>query len=89
MAEGVAQVRYTYELSDYANRDWDGLIETLYKIRWQMFFDAVLAAFDAGEPFLNLSGPRVPNGKTQEEAARALKLDAEIWDFECKWAKIK
>ena len=79
----------TYELSDYANRDWDGLVETFYKVRWQMFFDAVLAAFDAGEPFVNLRGSRVPNGKTKEESARALKLDAEIWDFECKWAHWK
>ena len=38
-------------LSDYANRDWDGLVETFYKVRWRMFFDAVLAAYDAGEPF--------------------------------------
>lgn len=41
----------TPNLSDYANRDWDGLVETFYKVRWQMFFDAVLAAFDAGQPF--------------------------------------
>ena len=79
----------TYELSDYANRDWDGLVETFYKVRWQMFFDAVLAAYDAGDPFVNLRGPRVPNGRTKEECERALKLDAEIWDFECKWARIK
>lgn len=79
----------TYHLADYANRDWDGLVETFYKVRWQMFFDAVLAAFDAGEPFVNLRGPRVPNGKTKEECERALKLDAEIWDFETKWAGIK
>ena len=79
----------TYELSDYANRDWDGLVETFYKVRWQMFFDAVLAAYDAGEPFVNLCGPHVPNGKTKEECERALKLDADIWEFECKWARLK
>ncbi|MBO4593653.1 MAG: alpha-N-acetylglucosaminidase [Bacteroidaceae bacterium] len=79
----------TYELSDYANRDWDGLVETFYKVRWKMFFDAVLAAYDAGEPFVNLRGPRVPNGKTKEECARALRLDSAIWDFETKWAHIK
>ena len=38
-------------LCDYANRDWDGLVETYYKVRWQMFFDAVLDAFDAVEGF--------------------------------------
>ena len=79
----------TYHLADYANRDWDGLVETFYKVRWKMFFDAVLAAYDAGEPFVNLRGPRVPKGKTKEECERALKLDAEIWDFECKWAHLK
>jgi hypothetical protein len=44
-----------------------------------MFFDAVLAAFDAGEPFVNLKGPRVPQGLTEEECKRALQLDTEIW----------
>ena len=79
----------TYTLLDYANRDWDGLVETYYKVRWQMFFDAVLAAYDAGEPFVNLRGPNVPNGRTKEECERALKLNDEIWDFECKWAHMK
>ena len=79
----------TYELSDYANRDWDGLVETFYKVRWKMFFDAVLAAYDAGEPFVNLRGPHVPSGKTKEECVRALRLDSTIWDFETKWAHIK
>lgn len=60
-----------YNLSDYANRDWDGLVETFYKVRWRMFFDAVLAAHDAGEPFVGR------------------KPDPEMWDFECKWAKIR
>ena len=79
----------TYHLSDYANRDWDGLVETFYKVRWKMFFDAVLAAYDAGEPFVNLKGPRVPKGKTKEECQRALDLDAKIWEFETKWAHWK
>lgn len=38
-------------LCDYANRDWDGLIESYYKVRWQKFFDAVIGAFDAGKEF--------------------------------------
>ena len=61
----------TIHLSDYANRDWDGLVETFYKVRWSTFFDAVLAAFDAGEPFDNAP------------------LDKEMWDFECRWARVK
>ena len=43
----------SYNLSDYANRDWDGLVETFYKVRWKMFFDAVLAAYDAGKPYVS------------------------------------
>ena len=64
----------SYDLSDYANRDWDGLVETFYKVRWQMFFDAVLAAFDAGEEFVD------------HKSGRAQQFDREIWDFECKWS---
>ena len=79
----------TYRLTDYANRDWDGLVETFYKVRWQKFFDAVLAAYDAGEPFVNMKGPNIPKDKTKEECERALKFDAEIWDFETKWAHWK
>ena len=68
----------SYQLTDYANRDWDGLVETFYKVRWKMFFDAVLAAYDAGEPFTNMKGPRIPKGKTKEECRRALDFDARI-----------
>ncbi|MCR5518785.1 MAG: alpha-N-acetylglucosaminidase, partial [Bacteroidales bacterium] len=38
-------------LCDYANREWDDMVESYYKVRWSRFFDAVMAAFDAGEPF--------------------------------------
>ena len=48
------ELEHSYYLSDYANRDWDGLVETFYKPRWEMFFNAVLDAFDAGEPFVNM-----------------------------------
>ena len=41
----------SFRLCDYANRDWDGLIESYYKVRWQLFFDAVIEAFDAGREF--------------------------------------
>ena len=79
----------SHQLTDYANRDYDGLVETFYKVRWQKFFEAVLAAYDAGEPFVNMKGPRIPKDKTKEECERAMKFDAEIWDFENKWAHIK
>ena len=78
-----------YHLTDYANRDYDGLIETFYKVRWKMFFDAVLAAYDAGEPFVNMRSPRHKRSQAQQNCVRALKFDEEIWDFECKWAHIK
>ena len=77
-----------YHLTDYANRDFDGLIETFYKVRWKMFFDAVLAAYDAGEPFVNLRTPRYKRSQEQMDCIRALKFDEDIWNFECRWAHI-
>ena len=77
-----------YHLTDYANRDFDGLVETFYKVRWKMFFDAVIAAFDAGEPFVNLRSPRYKRTQEQNDCVRALEFDAAIWDFECEWAHI-
>ncbi len=38
-------------LVDYAARDYDGLVKDYYRPRWEMFFDAVLKAFDEGKPF--------------------------------------
>ena len=70
----------SFRLCDYANRDYDGLIATYYKPRWQMFFNAVLAAFDAGEPYID---------KKKEKSERALQFDREAWEFECAWAWVK
>jgi len=36
----------TPAILDYCSRDLDGLVRNYYKPRWQMFFDAVLDAFD-------------------------------------------
>ena len=77
----------SYYLSDYANRDWDGLVETFYKPRWEMFFSAVLDAFDAGEPFVNMQSPR-KRSPEQEACLRGMALDEAIWDFECRWTGI-
>ena len=83
----------SFHLCDYANRDYDGLVETYYKVRWQMFFDAVLAAFDAGEPFVNAKSTGYvgysPEGTADGVIGRALQLDRDIWDFECRWAHIR
>lgn len=75
-------------LSDYANRDFDGLIDSFYKVRWMRFFDAVLEAFDAGDPFVNM---RCRRRRTPEMLActRSMRFDDEIWDFECAWAGIR
>ena len=83
----------SFHLCDYANRDYDGLVETYYKVRWQMFFDAVLAAFDAGEPFVNAKSTGYvgysPQGSADGVIGRALQLDRDIWDFQCHWAQIR
>lgn len=83
----------SFHLWDYANRDWDGLVDTYYKIRWEKFFDAVIEAFDAGEPFVNSKSTGYVGvsayGSAEGVEGRALKFDNEIWDFACQWAKIK
>jgi hypothetical protein len=35
-------------LNDYANREWQGLVGTYYKDRWERFFASVQTAFDTG-----------------------------------------
>ena len=57
-------------LTDYADRSWAGLVGTYYKPRWEMFFDAVDEAMDAGEQF---------------EGARADELLEKTKDFEYQW----
>ncbi len=80
-------------LCDYANRDFDGLVETYYKPRWEMFFDAVIEAFDNGEKFVDARSTgyvgTTPGGSAPDVVGPALKLDDEIWDFECRWAHVK
>ena len=41
----------SYHLSDYASRAWAGMLSTFYKVRWEMFIDAVMAAAKAGVSF--------------------------------------
>ncbi len=38
-------------LTDYANRDWNGLIRTYYKPRWEKFFTLLEASLASGAPF--------------------------------------
>jgi len=38
-------------LTDYANRDWNGLIGTYYKPRWERFIGLLEASLASGEPF--------------------------------------
>ncbi|MDF0513753.1 alpha-N-acetylglucosaminidase TIM-barrel domain-containing protein [Agromyces sp. H3Y2-19a] len=35
-------------LNDYANREWQGLVSTYYKDRWERFFASIQTAFDIG-----------------------------------------
>lgn len=35
-------------LNDYASRTWNGLVGTMYKVRWEKFFKAVDECLDAG-----------------------------------------
>ena len=55
------------ELNDYANRMWAGLIAGYYGKRWQMFFDAVNDAFDAGEKFDEVQQKALRNRMTAFE----------------------
>ena len=57
-------------LTDYADRSWAGLVGTYYKGRWEMFFNAVDAAFAAGEKL---------------EGARYDTLLESLKDFEYAW----
>ena len=43
-------------LLDYAAKDFDGLVETYYKPRWQMFFEEAIKAVDEKRPMEDLSG---------------------------------
>lgn len=83
----------SFHLWDYANRDLDGLMDTYYKVRWEMFFDAVIAAFDAGEPFVNsMSTGYVgtnAHGTAEGVYGRALQYDNDVWNFANDWAHIK
>ena len=41
----------SYHLSDYASRAWAGMLGTFYKVRWEMFIQDVMIAYEAGVPF--------------------------------------
>jgi alpha-N-acetylglucosaminidase len=38
-------------LNDYANRSWNGLMKSYYKVRWQLFVEDVISAVSQGEDF--------------------------------------
>ncbi|MCQ2158302.1 MAG: glycoside hydrolase family 97 catalytic domain-containing protein [Bacteroidales bacterium] len=82
----------SFHLWDYANRDFDGLVDTYYKVRWQMFFDAVRDAFDQGIPFENSHSTGYVGvsaaGTDPSVKGAAVQLDLDLWDFACDWAMI-
>ena len=83
----------SFHLCDYANRDWDGLVDSYYKVRWEMFFDAVIAAFDRGEEFADSRSTGyvgyTAGGTAPGVEGAALDFDNDIWDFQCRWAQVK
>lgn len=41
----------SYTLTDYANRNWNGLLSSYYKVRWKMFIDKALECMKEGRDF--------------------------------------
>ena len=41
---------HSAQLTDYANRQWNGLMRDYYLPRWQMLIDATLAGLKSGKP---------------------------------------
>lgn len=39
----------TFDLTDYANRSWNGLVKDFYKQRWVMFYDKMNTALNANQ----------------------------------------
>ena len=77
----------SFNLCDYANRDWDGMVETYYKPRWKMFFDAVIAAFDAGADYTvpkAYPSPAAPDSAPDP----GRETDWSIWQFSRLWAGV-
>ncbi len=37
-------------LHEYGNKDWSGLVNDYYRVRWQMYFDSLRAAMASGQP---------------------------------------
>lgn len=80
------------KLHDYGNRDWAGLTRDYYRVRWQLYFDALDSELRTGRPAPPIDWfalgeawnrgtqhyPQVPAGDPYEVAARvARELDRE------------
>ena len=57
----------TGQLTDYANRQWGGLVKNYYRERWEMFWKEIIADVEG-------TGPRF-NQKAFEKRIRAFELD--------------
>lgn len=57
----------TGQLTDYANRQWNGLVHNYYRARWEMFWDEIIADVDG-------SGPKFDQ-KAFEKRIHAFELD--------------
>ena len=63
------------EISDYASKQWGGLISSYYVPRWQMFVDSTLNALE----------PTAANGQNDALAARLLAFE-EDWQMQ-RWGQ--
>lgn len=68
---------------DYAWREWSGLIDGFYKVRWEKFFDFLRGHLQAGTEY-NGMGIRQVHGR---EAFRATPFYEELADFETAWTR--
>lgn len=80
----------SYQISDYANREWAGLMKDFYKPRWEMFFQAGEDALCTGSELENVTAPVLVEmlqdpSKVQGFARMADRL---IWKFQNEWAGI-
>lgn len=63
---------------DYAWREWSGLIDNFYAVRWKMFYDEMLALLEHGEEYDEESLPQVYG----REEFRANSLYNKMADWE-------
>ena len=69
----------TGQLTDYANRQWSGLVRNYYRQRWEMFWDEIIADVEG-------TGPAFDQ-KAFEKRIRAFELDFGEVNHSLEWQK--